>query len=257
MKDDNQLIYSLRQILGEEELTGFYLHVPIDDENEIKVPNFLFKDAPAQYPEIRLSKLHREKKIQQRFRNKNYSKKMNVYTTKFQVDIYSTNVVELNNICNALEQRIDLFNDIDMVYYQCIDGFNQINDTYIYKSDVYSLKTFNIHAIGVPNLQFKKIDKIENLIENSWSLQEDGLYICTKLPLRYITISSIINGLSFPDGTILQNRGIIDIFIKNVTDESALQNNEVERSIWELDVIYIKVKDRKHTPKLKNLEIIS
>ena len=54
MKDRNELIYRVRQIIGEEKEDGFYTHVQYNGEN-IDVPNLLFKDGPIQYPEIRIS----------------------------------------------------------------------------------------------------------------------------------------------------------------------------------------------------------
>ena len=53
MKDRNELIFLIRSIIGEEKEDGFYTKVNWNNEN-IEVPNFLFKDGPAKYPEIRI-----------------------------------------------------------------------------------------------------------------------------------------------------------------------------------------------------------
>ena len=54
MKDRNELIRLIREIIGDEKEDGFYTTVIWNNET-IKVPNFLFKDGPAKYPEIRIS----------------------------------------------------------------------------------------------------------------------------------------------------------------------------------------------------------
>ena len=54
MKNDNELIYYMRQIIGDEKENGFFTPVLYNDEI-VNVPNFLFKDGPSEYPEIRIS----------------------------------------------------------------------------------------------------------------------------------------------------------------------------------------------------------
>ena len=54
MKTKNKIIRLIREIIGEEEPKGFFTHVRHNNQI-VKVPNFLFKDAPAEYPEIRIS----------------------------------------------------------------------------------------------------------------------------------------------------------------------------------------------------------
>ena len=54
MTTRNELIYSIRSIIGDDEPSGFFTKVQ-NGKEIYKVPNYLFKDAPAEYPEIRIS----------------------------------------------------------------------------------------------------------------------------------------------------------------------------------------------------------
>lgn len=65
IKSKNELIYIIRQVIGEEESDGFYTPVQYNGE-QIKVPNFLFKDAPSKYPEIRISPFLRDEQVSDR-----------------------------------------------------------------------------------------------------------------------------------------------------------------------------------------------
>ena len=103
MKDRNELIYLIRQIIGDEEEDGFYTIVNWNNK-EIKVPNYLFKDGPAKYPEIRISPFLTESQASHsiRIRNYNSDRKTKFYNTIFQIDIFATNIVLVNKIDNMM-----------------------------------------------------------------------------------------------------------------------------------------------------------
>ena len=92
MKDRNELIYRIRQIIGDEKEDGFYTPVKYNDEI-INVPNFLFKDGPAKYPEIRISPFltNRLKAHPIRITTNTGHVKRKFYDAIFQIDIYATN----------------------------------------------------------------------------------------------------------------------------------------------------------------------
>ena len=68
MTNGNQLIYTVRQILGDEHPNGFFL--PINYQNKIiEVPNYIFKDSKAQYPEIRITPLVTDNQVSHQHKN--------------------------------------------------------------------------------------------------------------------------------------------------------------------------------------------
>ena len=129
MKDRNELIFLIRSIIGEEQEDGFYTKVKWNNET-IEVPNFLFKDGPAQYPEIRISPFLTESKASHsiRVRKHNYDRKTKFFNTVFQVDIYADNIVLINNIESAVRKRIELFYDMDTVVYGYDNKFKLIDE---------------------------------------------------------------------------------------------------------------------------------
>lgn len=238
MKTKNELIYSIRQILGEEKSNGFFLPVVYNNKN-IQVPNYLFKDAPAEYPEIRISPFLKDELEAHpiRIRKYDYDNKKRFYTAKFQVDIYATNVAQVNTIYDTLERRIDLFYDIDTVIYGYNKSFKQVSD-YVYHSPTFTSEHFKFSDITINCKRMHKINNYDDMDMNTYLINNKGLYIKTPLPIKFIRMRSIINGLTFPDGTTAFSRGIIKTNISNKIMLSDLEKNNVERISFELDIFY-------------------
>lgn len=238
MKTKNELIYSIRQILGEEKSNGFFLPVVYNNKN-IQVPNYLFKDAPAEYPEIRISPFLEDKMESHpiRIRKYNYDNKKRFYTAKFQIDIYATNVAQVNTIYDALEKRIDLFYDIDTVIYGYNKSFKRLND-YVYHNPIFTSENFQFSDIVINGKRIHKVNNYDDMEMNTYIINNKGLYVKTALPIKFIRMWSIINGLTFPDGTTAFSRGIIKTNISDRIMLSDLEKNNVERISFELDIFY-------------------
>ena len=119
----------------EEKEDGFYTSVNYNNSN-IKVPNFLFKDGTAEYPEIRISPFLSDESTSHPIRVRRYDldAKVKYHRAIFQIDIYATNIVLLNKIYSAVRKRIDLFYDIDTVWYGYDKSFKKID---IEKNQIY------------------------------------------------------------------------------------------------------------------------
>ena len=93
MKDKNELIYRVRQIIGNEKEDGFYTPVKFRDEI-IDVPNYLFKDGPSEYPEIRISPFLSDKQKSHSIRVVKHGQqvKRKFYDALFQIDVYAYTV---------------------------------------------------------------------------------------------------------------------------------------------------------------------
>lgn len=241
MKNRNELIYRIRQIIGDEKEDGFYTHVQHNGK-DIDVPNFLFKDGPIQYPEIRISPFLTEsqKSHSIRIRDYEYDSKTRFYDTRFQIDIYATNLVLANNIEEVVRNRIDLFYDIDTIIYGYDKSFKRID----VERNIYHTPTYNIDNTRIISVRFCKIpmikvkEKKDLKKRNTFFIDKTGLYIHTDLPIKMIQINAVLNGLVFPDGDTAHKKGIIKTRIMNRRSLSQLEKNNVERISFELGIFY-------------------
>ena len=94
------------------------------------------------------------------------------YGAVFQVDIYATNVVLANNIEHAINNRLDLFYDIDTIIYGCTH-FS------ILEKPIKKLLGQNINyiACGYPtSIKLYEILKENNLLNTSTTLPVINVY---------------------------------------------------------------------------------
>lgn len=255
MKNRNELIYYIRQVIGQELLDGFY--TIIKDQGEIvKVPNYLFKDNKAEYPEIRISPFIRDEEVAHPFRVRscNRDDKIKHYRAIFQIDIYATNVVIANKIYDAVSRRVDLFNDYDTVLYGYNKSFKEVDDN-LYFTNIYTSSNFNIFRILINNNIISKVSSQDLLENNTYIINEDGLYIQTTLPIQDINIFCILNGLTFSDGDIAYDKNIITLKIQNKKMLSELENNRVERIKFDLSILYNLTQERDPGPILEDISV--
>lgn len=251
MKDKNELIYRIRQIIGEEKEDGFYTPVKYNDKI-IQVPNYLFKDGPSEYPEIRISPFLSDAQKSHPIRVTSYGKhiKRRFYDAIFQIDIYSTNIVQVNNIYSAIKRRIDYFYDIDTVLYGYDKHFQLLDE----EKNIYYHKGYNINDYKIISIYFKNIpllrvfNKKDLNKRNTFFIDETGLYVNTLFNIKMIHINCIINGLTFPDGTTAHSKGIIKTRTMNKRTLSELEKNNVERISFELGIFYMMDQERNAGP---------
>ncbi|MBR3208665.1 MAG: hypothetical protein IKF82_00195 [Bacilli bacterium] len=258
MKSKNKLIYLVRSIIGNDEPSGFYTPVRYNDKI-IKVPNYLFKDAPAEYPEVRISPFISdvEETVAQRFYGcHNKAGKLRFYTATFQIDIYATTIPLVNNIYEAIFKRVDLFNDYDTVIYGYNKSFQEIEEG-LYFSPIYDSQSFNIFRIHIKDNIICPIDNIENINNNTYMINEDGLYVRTTLPIQKIKIHHIINGLKFNNNKTSYQEHILNMNISNVRMLSELENDDVERISFRLNIFYHMWHKRNFGPILEDVIISS
>ena len=242
MKDKNELIYRIRQIIGEEKEDGFYTPVKYNDEI-IQVPNYLFKDGPSEYPEIRISPFLSDtmKAHPIRVTTNGYHVKRKFYDAIFQIDIYSTNIVQVNNIYSAVRRRIDYFYDIDTVLYGYDKHFQLLDEERnIYYHKGYNINDYKIISIYFSNIPLLRVfDKKALKKRDTYFIDKTGLYVNTLFNIKMIKINCIINGLTFPDGMTAHSKGIIKTRVMNKRMLSELEENNVERISFELGIFYM------------------
>ena len=258
MSSKNKLIYLVRQIIGQEEASGFYTKV-INNNKMYKVPNYLFKDAPAEYPEIRISPFISDVSVvrpQRKQCRHNRLTKVRYNEAVFQIDIYATTVPMVNNIYSAVHERIDLFNDYDIIKYGYNKSFKQIDEN-LYYTNIYNTKNFNIFRILINNNIIKKVDNRNEMQNNTYMITEDGLYVQTTLPIQKIRILNILNGLTFSNNKRAYDERIFELKIQNRKMLSELEKNNVERITFDLSIFYSTYQDRNPGPILEDVEITS
>ena len=257
MKDRNELILRIRQIIGDEKEDGFY--TPVKSQGDvIEVPNYLFKDGPSEYPEIRISPFLRDSLKAHPIRVTSYGRsiKRKFYDAIFQVDIYSTNIVQANNIYSAIKRRIDFFYDIDTVLYGYDKDFQLLDEEKsIYYHKGYNTDNYKIISIYFGNIPLLRVrDKRELKKRNTYYIDKNGLYINTLFNIKMVQINAIISGLTFPDGETAHSKGIIKTRTMNKRSLSELEENNVERISFELGIFYML--DQERTPGPTATDII-
>lgn len=259
MKDRNELIRLIRNIIGDEKEDGFYTTI-IWNNKTVEVPNFLFKDGPAKYPEIRISPFLQTRQASHsiRIREPNSDRKTKFYNTIFQVDIYATNVVLVNKIYDEVKRRINLFYDIDTVFYGYDKAFKLIDEEKnIYHSRTYNNKDFDIISVQFSRRLIKRVYNKQDLIRNTYFIDNTGLYVRTDFPIKRIKVNTVLNGLVFNDGQTAHQKGIIKTRIMNERSLSELENNDVERISFELGIFYRMDSNRNPGPLATHMMIDS
>lgn len=239
IKSKNELIYIIRQVIGNEESDGFYTYVNYNDEI-IKVPNYLFKDAPSEYPEIRISPFLEDKEVTHsiRVRQYNHNNKIIPYRAKFQIDIFATNIAQLNEIYDAVFERIDLAYEFETVEYGYDDDFVEIAPNLYYNRHMTN-KHFHFSQIRIGNMEMAIVSNKNDLAHNNtYLLNEEGLFIHTPLNIKRVRMRSIINGLLLPDGNNIHKKGINKLSISDKVMLSDLKRNNVERLSFMLNITY-------------------
>ena len=253
----NELIYIIRQIIGNEEPDGFYTYVE-NNSDIIKVPNYLFKDAPAEYPEIRISPFLEDKIISNPLRIKkyDYNNKYVAYRAKFQIDIFATNIAQINQIYDEIFRRIDLAYEIEHVTYGYTNDFVEIYPN-IYVNKKITSKYFKFNSITIGHNRINIVDNKEDFNNNNnvYLLNNNGLYVHTLFDIKRIRMRSIINGLLLPDGNSIHSKGIVKLSISDKTMLSDLKRNNVERISFMLNIVYGMDNIRKPGPIATHIQI--
>jgi hypothetical protein len=260
MKDRNELILRIRQIIGDEKEDGFYTPVNFQGET-IEVPNYLFKDGPSKYPEIRISPFLSDtlKAHPIRVTSHGRSIKRKFYDAIFQVDIYSTNIVQANNIYSAIKHRIDYFYDIDTVLYGYDKDFQLLDEEKsIYYHKGYNTDNYRIISIYFGNIPLLRVfNKRELNKRNTYYIDKSGLYVNTLFNIKMIQINNIISGLTFADGETAHSKGIIKTRTMNKRSLSELEENNVERISFELGIFYMLDQEREPGPMATDIIVDS
>lgn len=247
MSYTNQITKSIFEVIGDVHPEGYYFN---------DVPVFLNKDDTTQYPEIRVSPFIDRKNVDyQRYMEKSYTKYRQYEAAVFQIDIYSRNVIQAHEIFDALKHRIYDFFNLETVIYNWNPNFKEI-DTNIYKNIDYALtgELFkDIYSVRICHEKLKRVFCYEDLEEDSWYVDKDGLYVCTKQDLKGLDIKVLMQGRLFSNGDAYSDRGLHFQEIIDQRNLSSLSKNEVERISFDLFILYSHVREREAIPEIKKI----
>lgn len=243
----NKITKSLLEMIGDITPAGYELN---------DVPVLLNKDETTTYPQIRVTPFIDKFDVDhQRFMEKTLSKYRHYEGGVFQIDIFSRNVIECQNIYDTLVERLYDFFNLETVIYNWTPSFKEIEDD-IYKNIDYALtgELFkDIYSVTICDKKLKRVFCFKDLEMDSWYVDKDALYIMTKMNLKSIKIKVLLQGRLFQNGDAYSDRGIHYHERDKQKNLSSLENNEVERISFDLFILYSHVREREAIPKIKKI----
>ena len=130
----NKVTKAVFELVGDKVEGGYSLPV-----NDISVPVFLNKDELTEYPEIRVSPFIGKGDVRyQKHIDKNKEAYRHWEYGVFQVDIYSKNLIQAQNIYDILKRRIYDFFNLETVVFNYNNEFEELDDD-IYRTKAYAL----------------------------------------------------------------------------------------------------------------------
>ena len=250
----NQIIKTMCEIIGDHQEQGGYLF-PYSQQ---PIPILLNKDKTTTYPEIRLSPfIQNSDYYTERYAEKTLRNYREWKTGKFQVDIFAKTLPEVNNIYLELRDRIYDFFNLEVLTHSYNKYFEKQNDN-LYKNMAYALNSdffVDIYHIEVCNEPLLRVFPFEDLIDESFFIDNEALYVQTSRDIKTIKVTIITQGRLFDDKTSPSNRGIAYHEIGDPRNLSELESNEVERISFDIYILFAAKRTRDKLPNVDQLRI--
>ena len=249
MSFTNNITKSIFEILGDKTELGYQFNY---------IPIFLNKDPTTQYPEIRVSPfIDKFDVMDQKYIEKSYQAYRHWEGGVFQIDIFTTNIIDGQNIYDNLIERIYDFFNLETLIYNWTPSFKEI-DTNIYKNIDYALTGDlfkDVYSVILERQKLERVFVFEELSLDTFYIDEDALYICTKKNLKTLEMKVLLQGRLFENGDSYSDRGIHYYELSNQRNLSALQDNEVERISFDMYILYSHRREREEIPKVKRVRL--
>ena len=233
----NNIIKTICEIIGDHQTDGGY-QFPYSKR---PIPVLLNKDKTTSYPEIRISTfIEHSDFYTERFAEKTLRDYREWKTGVFQIDIFAQNLAEVNNIYLELRDRIYDFFNLEVLTFSYNEYFTQENDN-VYKNISYALDKnlfIDIYHIEVGKQKLQRVFSLDELVEESFFVDEEALYVKTSKKIKKIKISVITQGRLFNDKTSPSNRGIAYHQVGDPRNLSELEDNEIERISFDLHILF-------------------
>lgn len=247
MISTNYVTRAVCELLADKITGGYSLNV---DNQEI--PLFLNKDRKVQYPEIRLSPFIEKGDTQyQKYIEEKYRAYRHWQYGVFQVDIYSKQLTQAQNIYDEITKRLFDFFNLETVTFNWNKSFEQIDD-HTYRNKAFALLDDDlfkdIYGIRIGDTILRKVKKREDLVMNSFYSSKDYLYLKTDQNLKKIEIKVLMQGRLFSNGFSYSDNGIHAYHLSRQRNLSSLEDNEVERISFDLEILFSKKLNREELP---------
>lgn len=238
----NKTIRTLLEVLGDPQEEGGY-SLPLDGE---LISVHLNKDHTTHYPEIVLSPFITQKPFTlNRWTDHNLNQYISYRRGICQVDILDKNLATVNKAFQEIKERLCEFFFLEHVVYSYNEYFEEIEPHY-YKNISYALSNLfkDIYYVNVESEPLLRVDSIEDLVDDSYYVDDEALYVRTEKCLKSIEINVITQGRLLSNHDSLMNRGLIYYDLSEIRNLSELEDNEVERCSFDLEVTYAVRTDR-------------
>lgn len=247
----NKITRAIIQLIGDKTPDGYALPT-----NNGLVPIRLNKDYKAEYPEIRISPfLSKRNALFQKYIDADYTKYRKWQSGMFQIDIYCTTLIECQNIYDIIETRLDDFFNLETLIYD-YSPFEDDGDN-VYKNASYALLDDDlfkdIYGITVEKYPLKRVRSLDKLVNDSYYVDSNYLYVKTKKNLKTIKIKVLLQGRLFQDGQSFSDKGLHHYFLSKQRNLSNLEANEVERISFDLNVLFSQKRERERLPKVNRI----
>ena len=245
----NKIVKSIFEILGDKSELGYSFNY---------VPILLNKDSTSQYPQIRVHPfIDKFDVMDQKYIEKSYQAYRHWEGGVFQIDIFTRNIIDGQNIYDKLIERIYDFFNLETLIYNWTPSFKEI-DTYIYKNIDYALTGDlfkDVYSVVLEQQKLKRVFVFEDLALDTFYIDENALYICSKKNLKTLEMKVLLQGRLFENGDSFSDRGIHYYELSNQRNLSALEVNEVERISFDMYILYSHRKEREEIPKVKRIRL--
>lgn len=250
----NQVTKTVFELLGDITPNGYSLFI---QNNEI--PLFLNKDKVTQYPQIRISPFITKGDIRyQKYLDPKKQMYQHWQSGVFQVDIYAKDLILAQNIYDVLTKRIfNFFNLETLVYnynhdFKLIDDNTYVNHTYaLLDDDMFK----DIYGIRIGHQILKRVRVLDDLKMNSFYVDNESLYIKTDQNIEKIEIKMLLQGRLFPNGFAYSDNGLHDYALSKQRNLSSLEDNEVERISFDLELLFSSKINREILPTINDITI--
>lgn len=252
MISTNYVTRAVCELLADKISGGYSLHV-----GNQEIPLYLNKDKVAKYPQIRVSPfIEKGDARYQKYIEQKYQAYRHWQYGVFQVDIYSQDLATAQNIYDTLTSRLFDFFNLETVIFDYNNLFDQVDDN-IFRSREYSLMDDglfkDIYGIRIGDTILKRVRSKEELCEESFFASEDFLYVKTNQDIRKIKIKMLMQGRLFSNGFSHSDNGIHAYYLSKQRNLSSLEDNEVERVSFDLEILFSKKINREELPKVNKI----
>lgn len=250
----NQVTRAVFDLLGDRTPTGYALSVKGQ-----KIPLYLNKDGTTKYPQIRVSPFVEKgdakyqkyiDEIKKSYRHWQYG--------VFQVDIYTKDLALAQDTYDKITKRVFDFFNLETLIYNYNHDFELV-DEYTYRTMAYALLDDHmfkdVYGIRIGKKIIQRVKSLKDLRMNTFFVDNHFLYIKTDQNMKDLQIKMLLQGRLFPNGFAFSDNGLHDYQLSKPRNLSALEDNEVERISFDLELLFSEKINREVLPNIDRVTL--